>query len=339
MPKRSRRNQQKTDSPTGRAIRDPHRARGVDETLSRALGVALQCCDIALQLADLSAFVPIEAARCDRERMRATDPPGSAELLCEGTSILSESCRGFMEILGVTARGVIELADDRFALAEPHLSHARRLAKERVDLASSGVLVALLDGMLELTCARKAWAAGQDAAARAHHREAHRRFAGLSHLRARKRPPSARRAGNAAEGAEETGAAPCASGGATATPAREPAADLELGPDGMWFRARGGERVSMRRRHAMRRLLLCLVERHEATPGQAIPMSALIEAGWLNERILPAAAMNRLYNTIAVLRSLGLGEMLHTAERGYALEPSVAVSLHPGQSLRRTKEL
>jgi hypothetical protein len=298
------------------------------ESLARALDLTLQGCEVALQLADLSTFVQLEAEHHDRESMRAADPPGCTALLRDSASDLAGWCRGYMAIVSAASRGLVEVAQDRFSLAEGHLAHARRLAEEQADLVRSGVLAELLDGLLELTRARKAHTSGQEVDARAHHRGAHQRFTRLAQLREGKGSPAARPAGSDVE-AEDTDSTPRVNGRAPGAPAAERTADLELGPDGMWFRAHGGARVSMRRRHAMRRVLLRLVEQLDTAPGQPVATSTLIDVGWPDERILAGAAMNRLYNTIAVLRSLGLGEMLHTAERGYVLEPSLSLSFHP----------
>ncbi|WP_438040904.1 hypothetical protein [Sorangium sp. So ce128] len=300
------------------------------ESLARALDLTLQCCELALQLADLSTFVQLEAEHHD-SKSRSADLPERTARRRDSASDLPAWCRGVMEIVGAATRGLIEVAQDRFSLAEGHLAHARRLAEERADVVCSGVLAEPLDGLLELTRARGAHSSGQEIDARAHHQGAQQRFARLAQLREGKGSPAARPTRSDVE-AEDTGTTPRTSGCAPAASAAERTADLELGPDGMWFRAHGGARVSMRRRHAMRRLLLRLVEQLDTAPGQPVAMSTLIEVGWPDERILVGAAMNRLYNTIAVLRSLGLGEMLHTAERGYVLEPSLSVSFHPREA-------
>lgn len=197
--------------------------------------------------------------------------------------------------------------------------HDEGHADKPEDGARGGILTEILDGLIDLAHARKANAAGEEVAARKHHRRAQELFERLSGERASKRPQRAYSAAPAAP------ASPAENEPTSAEPALEPEVDLELGPDAMWFRVRGGEKVSMRRRHAMRRILLRLVEQWNTAPRQAVLMSTLIETGWPNERILADAAMNRLYNTIAVLRSLGLAEMLHSAEGGYALDPAISI--------------
>ncbi|HWO18903.1 MAG TPA: hypothetical protein VNO30_09005 [Kofleriaceae bacterium] len=300
-------------------------------SLALALDITRQCCTLALEVADLSTCIRSEVEHYVLESTGACDQPRSEDLLHEGIAILSASCRGFMEILGVATRGVIEAAHDRFALAEAHLEHAKRLAEAQAKVASSSILVEVLDGMLELTCARRAQVAGQAAAAQEHHRRSRQCFARLSELREAKRSRAACLVGSAVSrtAGVNSDKTPLAEARALAT--SESAADLEVAPNGMWFRVRGGERVNMRRRHAMRRLLLHLVEQLRAGARQAVPMSTLLEVGWPNERILTGAAMNRLYNAVAVLRRLGLGDMLSTVEGGYALDPSISVSSYPAE--------
>ena len=81
----------------------------------------------------------------------------------------------------------------------------------------------------------------------------------------------------------------------------------------------------MRRRQAIRRLLVALVDLHASAPGAGSTIAELIEAGWPGERILPSAAPNRFHNAMAVLRTLGLRGMLVTTEEGYMLDPAITV--------------
>ena len=68
--------------------------------------------------------------------------------------------------------------------------------------------------------------------------------------------------------------------------------------------------------------LEALVRDRRERPGQVLSRRELIEVGWPGEQILEAAAMNRLHNGIAVLRSLGLRLVLLTHDDGYLLDPA-----------------
>jgi predicted ATPase len=83
--------------------------------------------------------------------------------------------------------------------------------------------------------------------------------------------------------------------------------------------------VDMAKRPTPMRLLLALVAHHRASPGAAIRTEALCEQVWPGERILPEAATNRLYVTIAGLRREGLREVIRNVEGGYALDASLRV--------------
>ena len=110
-----------------------------------------------------------------------------------------------------------------------------------------------------------------------------------------------------------------------AGPRPAPKAELKIGPWGTWFRMRGGEQVGMGRRRAMRRLLVRLVEQHLRAPGSALTMGELIAAGWPDERMSASAAANRFHNSMAVLRRLGLREILQLTDEGYRIDPSISV--------------
>jgi predicted ATPase len=107
--------------------------------------------------------------------------------------------------------------------------------------------------------------------------------------------------------------------------ASPPDGDLLLAREGRWCRPPGGAWQDLRERHAARRLLVCLVERQRAEPGRGIAMLELQEAGWPGERILPAAAANRIYVALNQLRKIGLKDWLKRNAEGYYLDPALPV--------------
>lgn len=106
---------------------------------------------------------------------------------------------------------------------------------------------------------------------------------------------------------------------------------LEVGPGASWFRcasaAARGERVDVEKNRAARRVLERLVAARVAAPGEAVPLAALLAAGWPRERVRPEAGQARVYTTIRTLRRLGLGELLLTRPDGYLLDPALTVEL------------
>jgi len=97
---------------------------------------------------------------------------------------------------------------------------------------------------------------------------------------------------------------------------------LVVGADGDYFE-HAGERVDLRRRKAMRRMLAALADAREKTPGVALSLDALQAAGWPGEQMHPESGARRVYVGIGSLRKLGLGEVLVTADGGYMLDPAV----------------
>ena len=101
--------------------------------------------------------------------------------------------------------------------------------------------------------------------------------------------------------------------------------ELLPAPDARGCRAPGGSWQDLRERHAVRRLLIRLVERHREAPGRGASLGDLQEAGWPGERILPQAASNRIYVAVNQLRKLGLKDWLRRTGEGYFLEPALLV--------------
>jgi hypothetical protein len=84
----------------------------------------------------------------------------------------------------------------------------------------------------------------------------------------------------------------------------------------------------MRSRQPLRRLLVCLADRHNRQQYDPVSIEEIVETVWPGERMVERAATNRVHNAIAVLRSLGLRGVLHTIGRAYALDPEIVVKLH-----------
>ncbi|MCA9628028.1 MAG: hypothetical protein KC766_10190 [Myxococcales bacterium] len=94
--------------------------------------------------------------------------------------------------------------------------------------------------------------------------------------------------------------------------------------DGSWFRPPGGEQVPLGRRKALGAILAALAEAR--ANGLGCSRAQLIEAGWPGERILEAAATQRLRVALSTLRKLGLESLIRTLEDGYALGSDVPVA-------------
>ncbi len=98
--------------------------------------------------------------------------------------------------------------------------------------------------------------------------------------------------------------------------------DLVIGEGGAWFRAPGGERVSLHNRRPMRLLLRFLARQRLDHPGEGQPWDALLAAGWPGERVIPEAGAHRVRVAIATLRKLGLRDAIRTDEVGYLIDPA-----------------
>jgi predicted ATPase len=115
--------------------------------------------------------------------------------------------------------------------------------------------------------------------------------------------------------------------GVTATEVPSPDAPphdaLVLSRRARWFRPPGRVRVNCARRRTAWLLLLALIDAHQR--GVALPVAALLAAGWPGERMTPAVARNRLHVALNALRDLGLRAHLRRDEDGYALAPALSV--------------
>ncbi len=104
---------------------------------------------------------------------------------------------------------------------------------------------------------------------------------------------------------------------------------LEVGPEARFATTTEGTRVDLSRRGPTRRLLLALVEAREAQPGNGVSVDALIDAGWPEEKMSHASAVDRVYAAIRQLRLLGFDECLLTRDDGYLIDPDIDVKRVP----------
>lgn len=105
------------------------------------------------------------------------------------------------------------------------------------------------------------------------------------------------------------------------------ARDLVIDREATWFEPGDGARVSMQGRGPLRRVLLTLVRARLESPGRSIGVFPLLEAGWPGEDPLPEAGANRVYQSIAVLRRMGLRDSLQRHDGGYRIDPKIRVRL------------
>jgi hypothetical protein len=106
-----------------------------------------------------------------------------------------------------------------------------------------------------------------------------------------------------------------------------PSAAIRIGPEGDWLTSPDGARHDLGPRRALRRIVLALATRRLEQPGQALPLEALLEAGWPGERPLPEAGANRVYVALSTLRKMGLADALERHDDGYRLDPGVPLTL------------
>jgi len=121
---------------------------------------------------------------------------------------------------------------------------------------------------------------------------------------------------------------------ARAVPASRRDADgLIVASDGSWVRTASGHVAKLGVDRPIARVVFRLALERMRHPGRPVPPHSLVRAGWPDERVLPAAAKNRLHVTIARLRRVALeGALLHD-EDGYFLDPKAALRLaDPGEA-------
>lgn len=104
---------------------------------------------------------------------------------------------------------------------------------------------------------------------------------------------------------------------------------------GAWIERAGGGRLRCDHRLAIQRILGALARARAESPGRGLTAAELVEAGWPGERILPAAAKNRLRVAVAWLRKHALGDAIVSVGDGYALDARI-VEVAEGLPLRRS---
>lgn len=113
---------------------------------------------------------------------------------------------------------------------------------------------------------------------------------------------------------------------ASTTAAPQRSGEVVVAHDGAWLRLPGrAESLQIGRAGALRRIVQHLAEERLRRPGRSSSPQALVRVGWPGERILPAAARNRLHVSIARLRRLGMADLLLHQDDGYLLDPQVPV--------------
>jgi hypothetical protein len=95
--------------------------------------------------------------------------------------------------------------------------------------------------------------------------------------------------------------------------------------DGSWVESPSGQRIEVGRHLANARILAWLLRQRTEAPGEATDVEGLALAGWPGERILPAAAANRVRVALSALRRAGIGELIERTEGGWRLDPAVEV--------------
>jgi len=108
-----------------------------------------------------------------------------------------------------------------------------------------------------------------------------------------------------------------------------PADALVVSEDARVFRTPAARAVKLERRHAVRLILLKLVEHRLKAPGESLSADTLLEYGWPGERVMAEAGASRVYVALATLRKLGLRGLLMSRDGGYLLDPDVQLVVVP----------
>ncbi|HEY2368199.1 MAG TPA: hypothetical protein VGH87_17495, partial [Polyangiaceae bacterium] len=111
---------------------------------------------------------------------------------------------------------------------------------------------------------------------------------------------------------------------------------LVVGHEASWFTAPDETPQDLGNRHVLRRLLWRLVEHHRAAPGVGLTLDELRDAGWPDERLTAAAALNRVHVALAELRRRGLRSCLQRAQSRYLIDPSVRIELRESEARIRS---
>ncbi len=108
-----------------------------------------------------------------------------------------------------------------------------------------------------------------------------------------------------------------------------PADALVVSEDARVFRTPAARAVKLERRHAVRLILLKLVDHRLKAPGESLSADTLLEYGWPGERVMAEAGASRVYVALATLRKLGLRGLLVSRDGGYLLDPEVQLVVVP----------
>lgn len=87
--------------------------------------------------------------------------------------------------------------------------------------------------------------------------------------------------------------------------------------------------VPLATRRALRLIALALVDALDAGDGRVLPIDALAEAGWPDERAAVASIRRRAYVAVAELRKLGFGRWIENRDGGYRLAPELRIVREP----------
>jgi len=113
--------------------------------------------------------------------------------------------------------------------------------------------------------------------------------------------------------------------------AESPSAEgLRIGQDAEWFEVPGKERVDIRNRAAIRKILGRLAQKRLDAPSEGCSSHELFDVGWPEAKIDPEAAVRRVYISIWTLRNLGLSDLILSQADGYLLDPAMPLIVEAG---------
>jgi hypothetical protein len=107
----------------------------------------------------------------------------------------------------------------------------------------------------------------------------------------------------------------------------QPTQGIVVAGDASWPRVASGATVRLGRARALARIVRGLALERVRHPGRAVAADDLVRIGWPDERIVPAAAKNRLHVSITRLRKLGLEDAIVREADGYLFDPGIDVSV------------
>jgi tetratricopeptide (TPR) repeat protein len=110
--------------------------------------------------------------------------------------------------------------------------------------------------------------------------------------------------------------------------ARPPTATApRIDRDGRWIVSPSGEATPLEHRPSLQGVLRALVRARLERPGMPIDRDELRRAGWGDERMLEAAAAQRIRTALATLRRAGLRDLLRTEPAGWFLAPDAPLDV------------